>query len=105
LRNYGSEVKYHNQAIGYNSRLDELQAAFLRAKLAMLDVDNERRCRIAHAYTEGLRNVKALLLPQVAPGCDHVWHLYVVRHPQREAFARALARPGIATITHYHIPA
>lgn len=104
LRNYGSRVKYHNETVGYNSRLDELQSAFLRAKLPLLDADNARRAEIAAHYTRELAGIDGLVLPSVAPGCDPVWHLYVVRHPLRDAFAQALAQAGVGTVIHYPIP-
>lgn len=104
LRNYGSRVKYHNETVGYNSRLDELQSAFLRAKLPLLDADNARRTEIAAHYTRGLAGIDDLVLPCVAPGCNPAWHLYVVRHPRRDALAKALAQAGIGTVIHYPIP-
>ena len=104
LRNYGSRVKYHNETIGYNSRLDELQSAFLRTKLPLLDADNARRTEIAARYTRELAGIDGLMLPSVAPGCDSAWHLYVVRHPRRDAFAQALADVGVSTVIHYPIP-
>lgn len=104
LRNYGSRVKYHNETVGYNSRLDELQSAFLRAKLPLLDADNARRAEIAAHYTRELAGIDSLMLPSVAPGCDSAWHLYVVRHPRRDAFAQALADVSVSTVIHYPIP-
>lgn len=104
LRNYGSRVKYHNEIVGYNSRLDELQSAFLRAKLPLLDSDNAARAAIAVRYTRELAGIDGLLLPTVSPGCDPVWHVFVVRHPKRGALARALAQAGVGTVIHYPIP-
>lgn len=104
LRNYGSRVKYHNETVGYNTRLDELQSAFLRVKLPMLDADNAHRSQIAKTYSSTLHDVEDLVLPLTAEGCDPVWHLYVVRHPRREAFAKALADAGVSTMIHYPIP-
>jgi dTDP-4-amino-4,6-dideoxygalactose transaminase len=104
LRNYGSQVKYHNELVGYNSRLDELQAAFLRAKLPALDADNARRAEIAARYNAGLWAVPGLTLPRTSEGCEPVWHLYVVRHPQRDALARRLLDSGIGSMIHYPIP-
>jgi dTDP-4-amino-4,6-dideoxygalactose transaminase len=103
LRNYGSKVKYHNDVVGYNSRLDELQAAFLRAKLPLLDADNERRSAIASRYSRGLRGHPALTLPAVRADCEPVWHLYVVRHGNRDKLAAALARDKVGTVIHYPI--
>jgi dTDP-4-amino-4,6-dideoxygalactose transaminase len=102
LRNYGSRRKYHNEVVGTNSRLDELQAALLRAKLALLDRDNEHRARVAARYLEGLRDTP-LVLPQVLPACTSAWHLFVVRSPARDALARQLAEAGIGTVIHYPI--
>lgn len=104
LRNYGSRVKYHNEVIGWNSRLDELQAAFLRAKLQHLDRDNEQRRRIADLYTAHLAGTPCLTLPVVIPQAETVWHLYVVRHPHRDRLAQALGDQGIGTMIHYPIP-
>jgi dTDP-4-amino-4,6-dideoxygalactose transaminase len=103
LRNYGSRRKYHNEVIGVNSRLDELQAALLRAKLPRLDADNARRAAIAARYQLLLEGGPARPI-QVATGCDSVWHLFVIRHPRRDALAAALAQCGIATMIHYPVP-
>lgn len=104
LRNYGSKVKYHNEVAGYNSRLDELQAAFLRVKLTRLDEGNAQRARIAQRYLAGLAGVPGLTLPGIAAGCESVWHLFVIRHAQRFALAAALAENGIGTVIHYPVP-
>jgi dTDP-4-amino-4,6-dideoxygalactose transaminase len=103
LRNYGSKVKYHNEVIGYNARLDELQAALLRAKLPHLDAENQRRAQVASAYLEGLDGL-GLVLPHVLADCESAWHLFVVRHPQRDRLAAALQSEGIGTVIHYPIP-
>lgn len=103
LRNYGSRVKYHNEVIGYNSRLDELQAALLRAKLPHLDEDNRQRSRIAQRYLERLQGLD-LVLPVLQDGCESAWHLFVVRHRERDRLARQLADAGIGTVIHYPIP-
>ncbi|CAN7189195.1 DegT/DnrJ/EryC1/StrS family aminotransferase [Rhizobacter sp. LjRoot28] len=104
LRNYGSKVKYHNDVIGYNSRLDELQSAFLRAKLPLLDADNARRGEIAAIYDRELAGIPGLTLPTVATGCEPVWHLYVVRHARRDDLVQALAVAGVGTVIHYPVP-
>jgi dTDP-4-amino-4,6-dideoxygalactose transaminase len=104
LRNYGSHVKYNNEIRGYNSRLDELQSAFLRVKLPKLDEDNARRQNIAAAYTKGLSGLKGLTLPEPAAGCEHVWHLYVVRHVRRDLLQKRLTELGVGTMIHYPIP-
>jgi dTDP-4-amino-4,6-dideoxygalactose transaminase len=104
LRNYGSRVKYQNETIGFNSRLDELQAAYLRAKLPLLDEDNSHRTKIAEIYQQGLSEIPGLAPPVAAEGADAVWHLYVVRHARRDELARHLAERGIATMIHYPTP-
>jgi dTDP-4-amino-4,6-dideoxygalactose transaminase len=102
LRNYGSRVKYVNDVQGYNSRLDPLQAAILRVKLAHLDEWNARRKAIAAQYQAGLGNC-GLILPFVPEWADPVWHLYVVQHPQRDALQKSLADAGVGTLIHYPI--
>lgn len=105
LRNYGSRVRYHNEVAGYNSRLDELQAAFLRVKLRHLDDWNTHRSKVAEAYQtslSGLRN--GTLPPTTKDWASHVWHLYVIRHPRRDELQRHLQQQGIQTIIHYPIP-
>lgn len=103
LRNYGSLEKYRNDIQGTNSRLDEIQAAFLRAKLAHLDNWNERRREIASAYSNGLRDINGLKLPVIRNEENHVWHLYVVRVKKRDNVADALKDKGIATLIHYPV--
>lgn len=104
LRNYGSKVKYENLYPGFNSRLDELQAAFLRVKLRRLDEWNQRRAKQAAAYLKGLRGVPDLILPEVPAWVEPVWHLFVVRHPQRDRLQQHLRAAGIDTLIHYPIP-
>ena len=103
LRNYGSRIKYHNEVKGYNSRLDELQAAFLRVKLRYLDLQNERRKAIARRYLGELAGV-GLKLPFVPDWADPVWHLFVVRHPRRDVIQAWLQSQGVGTMIHYPIP-
>ena len=103
LRNYGSRVKYVNEAQGYNSRLDPVQAAALRVKLKFLDTWNARRIRIAARYTAALCDT-GLILPSVPAWAEPVWHLYVVQHPQRDWLQKALFQAGIGTLIHYPIP-
>lgn len=103
LRNYGSRVKYVNEVQGYNSRLDPLQAAILRVKLANLDAWNARRSVIAARYQLGLADC-GLTLPHVPDWAEPAWHLYVVQHPQRDALQKALADVGVGTLIHYPIP-
>ena len=102
LRNYGSQKKYHNDVIGYNSRLDELQAALLSTKLPLLDEGNAQRARIAQRYLAGLRD-EAIELPQVPEWADPAWHLFVVRHSQRERLAGLLLQAGVHTLIHYPV--
>jgi dTDP-4-amino-4,6-dideoxygalactose transaminase len=103
LRNYGSREKYVNDVRGVNSRLDELQAAVLRAKLPLLAEWNERRRRVAATYLETLAGT-GLTLPWVAPDMSPVWHLFVVRSPARDRLQRHLADRDVATLIHYPIP-
>lgn len=102
LRNYGSRVKYANEVKGYNSRLDELQAALLSVKLPDLDVDNDRRRQVARAYRDGIR-ARSVVLPQATDELAHVWHLFVIRHPRRDAFQQRLAAAGVNTLIHYPV--
>ena len=103
LRNYGSRAKYVNEVQGYNSRLDPLQAAILRVKLAHLDEWNARRRVIAQLYQTGLAG-SGLTLPHVPDWAEPVWHLYVVQHPQRDALHQALTEAGVGSLIHYPIP-
>lgn len=103
LGNYGSDYKYHHIYKGNNSRLDELQAAFLSAKLPILDKVNEDRRRIAKAYTEGIRNEK-VITPFVSGDCVPVWHIYAVRCDERDALEKHLKELEIGTNKHYPIP-
>ncbi|CAG2151485.1 DegT/DnrJ/EryC1/StrS family aminotransferase [Ralstonia mannitolilytica] len=103
LLNYGSRKKYHNEIRGFNCRLDELQAAFLRVKLPHLDAENARRQSIAEQYQTAFRETE-LLLPEIHPFATSVWHLYVVRHPNREKLLQSLNEKGIGTMIHYPIP-
>lgn len=103
LRNYGSSIKYENDVQGINSRLDPLQAAILNVKLTRLSEWTTRRQAVAARYTQGLAQA-GLRLPVVPDWADPVWHLYVIRHPQRAAFQKRLAEAGIETVIHYPIP-
>lgn len=105
LRNYGSKIRYYNEAPGLNSRLDELQAAFLRVKLRYLDAWNERRKTIAACYLTQLAALDSgLILPVTPDWSDPVWHLFVIRHPQRDALQAKLTGMGIGTLIHYPVP-
>ncbi len=103
LRNYGSRVKYRHEMQGYNSRLDELQAAILRVKLRYLDDWNERRQVIADRYGKAFEG-SALSLPFVPEWAAPVWHLYVVRTANRQELTAQLERNGIGWLIHYPVP-
>jgi len=104
LRNYGSKKKYYNDFQGFNSRLDEIQAAFLRVKLPKLDEWNRRRQAIAEHYRQALAGLPDLRLPVVPDGMSPVWHLFVVRHPRRDTLQQKLAERGVGTLIHYPVP-
>ena len=105
LRNYGSIKRYYNEVIGYNSRLDELQAAFLRIKLRHLNEWNNRRKQIAKFYLEKLAlSADKLILPHVPEWAEPVWHLFVIRHRQRDRLQEKLKDAGIGTLIHYPVP-
>jgi dTDP-4-amino-4,6-dideoxygalactose transaminase len=105
LRNYGSKEKYFNDVKGFNSRLDELQAAFLQVKLKKLDEWNDRRRSVAALYLTELCSAADLTLPFVPEWAEPVWHLFVVRHPKRDALQQKLAAADIGTLIHYPVPA
>ena len=106
LRNYGSETKYHNDYIGINSRLDELQAAFLNVKLPNLDYENEKRRTIAKRYLSEIKNEK-IILPTVSllgtEQSNHVFHLFVIRTQNRLDLQEYLHKKGIQTVIHYPV--
>lgn len=105
LRNYGSVIKYQHELKGFNSRLDELQAAFLRVKLRHLDDWNFRRTKIAEYYLAQLSTFNShLVLPFVPEWADPVWHLFVIRHPERDVLQKQLGEAGIGTLIHYPVP-
>jgi dTDP-4-amino-4,6-dideoxygalactose transaminase len=117
LRNYGSRVKYVNEVQGVNSRLDPIQAAVLRVKLKVLDEWNERRKMIAAQYFDALAGLdarnpergdngrsSAIILPSMPDYADPVWHLFVIRHTNRNALQNRLTEAGIGTMIHYPIP-
>jgi len=103
LRNYGSREKYYNETKGYNSRLDELQAALLRVKLSKLDEWNERRKHVAARYLCELEGA-GVRLPRVPSWADPVWHLFVVQHSSRADLQRRLSNAGVGTLIHYPLP-
>lgn len=106
LRNYGSPKKYHYKVQGINSRIDELQASFLRVKLRYLDAWNARRTAIAEQYLSQLSTFNSQLsLPSVPDWASPVWHIFVIRHPRRDALLQHLAEQGIQALIHYPIPA
>lgn len=104
LRNYGSQKKYENLYQGPNSRLDELQAALLRAKLPSLDLENARRRKIAQEYLSRIQNETLILPAAPADVEEHVWHLFVLRCNHRDALQRHLDVRGIQTVIHYPTP-
>ena len=103
LRNYGSKVKYHNEVKGRNSRLDEIQAAVLSAKLPLLQAQTQERRRLAAMLLEGLSSAP-LQLPVVPEGLESAWHLFVVQHDDRDRLQAELAKQGISTLIHYPVP-
>ena len=111
LGNYGSRKKYVNDYLGLNSRIDEIQAAFLDVKLGHIDAQNQRRRAIAAFYCAHIRNRKVVLPGAGNPAIftpplalSHVWHIYVIRHPQRDRLQKHLAENGVQTVIHYPIP-
>lgn len=103
LRNYGSEKRYHNEVVGYNSRLDELQAGLLRIKLKYIFELEKEREEIAKRYLKEIKN-PLIQLPKVRENCTHVWHLFVIRVKNRENFQNYLEQNGIGSVIHYPIP-
>ena len=103
LRNYGSKIKYQNEILGVNSRLDEIQAALLSVKLSHYQELREERERIARMYLAAITN-PLISLPTIRENADHVWHLFVVRTPDRDRFQSFLQANGIGTQVHYPIP-
>lgn len=111
LGNYGSKKKYSNEYQGLNSRLDEIQAAFLNVKLKYIDIENQQRRDRAASYLKGIYNSE-IMLPfpnnsslKVEDNKEHVWHLFVIRHPKRNQLQDYLKNNGIETLIHYPIPA
>ena len=104
LGNYGSSKKYVNDYKGLNSRLDEIQAAVLRVKLKRLDDDNRKRRKIAEYYCNNIKNLEITLPNLGNPSNSHVWHLFVIRHPERDKLQQYLTENDIQTLIHYPIP-
>lgn len=103
-RNYGSSKKYYNECIGYNMRLDECQAALLRVKLRQLARWNAERQQLAAAYAHHLSGIAEITLPHVAEHASSVYHLYVIRTPQRAALQEHLREKGVQSLVHYPVP-
>jgi dTDP-4-amino-4,6-dideoxygalactose transaminase len=104
FRNYGSRFKYTHDIKGFNSRLDDLQAAFLRVRLENLDDWNRRRQNIAGLYLKALNEIPDLTLPFVPSWSEPVWHLFVVRHRQRDNLQKFLIKANVETLMHYPVP-
>jgi dTDP-4-amino-4,6-dideoxygalactose transaminase len=104
LRNYGSHKKYYNETIGFNMRLDECQAAFLNLKLKYINEWTYQRQQVAAWYNEALAGVGDLILPKVANGATHVYHLYVIRTAERNKLQEYLTANNIGTLIHYPVP-
>lgn len=104
LRSYGARLKYVNEVPGFNSRLDPLQAAFLRVRLSRLDEWNARRESIAHLYLDRLRKTGGLCVPEVPSWAAPVWHLFVVKLFERDRVQSELEHRGIGTLIHYPVP-
>lgn len=108
LANYGSKVKYVNEYQGLNSRLDEIQAAFLSVKLKYIDTENQRRREVAQYYCQNIKNSNIVLPTEnpklITENLQHVWHLFVIRHPNRDDLQKYLTDKGIQTLIHYPIP-
>lgn len=104
LRNHGSSAQYAHEILGFNSRLDSLQAVVLRAKLKWLRRWNEERRAAAERYNELLRDLPEVATPSSVPGEGHVWHLYVVQVPERDRVLAELRSRGIGAGVHYPVP-
>ena len=104
MANYGSQEKYLNKMKGLNSRMDEIQAAVLCLKLRRLDEDNEKRRKIAKAYSEGITNPLITLPTMPSESKENVWHIYPIRTPERDRLREYLSREGIETMVHYPVP-
>jgi dTDP-4-amino-4,6-dideoxygalactose transaminase len=104
LGDHGSERRYEHVTLGFNSRLDALQAAVLRVKLRRLSTWNVARRKAANCYAELLADLDGVTLPETMPGNEHVWHLYVIRVPRRDQVVRYLNDEGIGAAIHYPVP-
>ncbi|KAF0159245.1 MAG: degT [Syntrophaceae bacterium] len=103
LRNHGSAVRYYHSEVGYNSRLDEIQAAILRVKLPQIDAANDARRGNAAAYCQAMAG-KDIVLPSERPGCKHVYHQFTIRAKNRQTIADALQGAGSASAVYYPVP-
>lgn len=103
LRNYGSAVRYYNDEVGVNSRLDEIQAALLSVRLRYMDELTKERQAAAEYYFENIKNEK-LILPKIRDGADHIFHQFVIRTKDRDALIKHLDERGVGTIIHYPVP-
>jgi dTDP-4-amino-4,6-dideoxygalactose transaminase len=103
LRNHGSAVRYYHSEVGYNSRLDEIQAAIIRVKLKRIDQFNLARRQNAAAYCAAIKK-EDVILPSVSPGCEHVYHQFTIRSPKRDAIADALKEKKVASAVYYPVP-
>lgn len=103
LRNHGSAVRYYHSDVGYNSRLDEIQAAILRVKLPEINASNDARRRNAALYCSAIKG-KDIVLPSERPDCRHVYHQFTIRTKNRQAIADALSNAGIASAVYYPVP-
>ena len=104
LRNYGSEKKYYNQEIGFNMRLDEIQAAVLSVKLKFLEEWTRERMKIANFYYKALSQIDAIILPEIHVDATHVFHQFVIRTKSRDELKKFLESKGIQTLLHYPVP-
>jgi len=104
LHNYGQKEKYIHLELGYNSRLDNLQAGILRVKLKYLEQWNQQRIELANYYIEKLSSNKNIVLPKVKNDKKHIWHLFVIRTKQRDKLRKYLAENGVETGIHYPVP-
>ena len=103
LRNMGSEIKYYHEVIGYNARLDTLQASVLNSKLPYLSEWNYQRHKVASKYLKNLKDCTSVSLPKTIPYAEHVYHLFVIRHSDREKLQHYLLQHGIQTLIHYPV--
>lgn len=104
LRNYGSEIKYYNEEIGFNMRMDECQAGFLSVKLKYLDNWTQQRQAIAAEFDEALKGIGDIVIPKIAKGATHVYHIYMIRTKKRNQLMKHLKEKGIGTLIHYPVP-